>query len=147
MPDYEERLLAPPWVWLGALAVALLVAATLHGGAGGPRAVVPYAVVLPATVVALLLSSRGRVLVSNGVLSVPGARIPIASLGGATPLDREGTRLLRGPLAEPRAFLATRSWLTSSVRVQIEDPDDDTPYWLISSRRPQELASALGGGS
>ena len=147
MPDYEERLLAPPWVWLGALAVALIVAATLHGGAGGARAVVPYAVVLPTTVVALLLSSRGRVRVSDGLLSVPGARIPVSSLGGATPLDREGTRLLRGPLAEPRAFLATRSWLTSSVRVQVEDPGDDTPYWLISSRHPQELAAALRGGS
>lgn len=146
LPDYDERLLAPPWVWLAALAVALVVAATLHAGAGGARAVVPYALVLPGTVAALLSSSRGRVRVADGVLSVPGARIPITSLGGVTPLDKEGTRRLRGPLAEPRAFLATRSWLTSSVRVQIEDPDDDTPYWLISTRRPQALAQALRGG-
>lgn len=145
-PDYEERLLAPPWVWLAALAVALIAAVTLHGGAGGARAVVPYAVILPVTVATLLSSSRGRVRVTDGVLSVPGARIPVSSLGGVTPLDKQGTRRLRGPLAEPRAFLATRAWLTSSVRVQIEDPDDDTPYWLISTRRPQALASALRPG-
>ncbi len=145
--DYDERLLAPPWVWLAALVVALIVAATLHAGAGGARAVVPYAVVLPGTLAALVSSSRGRVRIIGGVLSVPGARIPLTALGGATPLDKEGTRRLRGPLAEPRAFLATRSWLTSSVRVQIEDPDDDTPYWLISTRRPQVLAQALSAAS
>jgi hypothetical protein len=50
---------------------------------------------------------------------------------------------VRGPLAEPRAFVVTRGWLTRSVRVQIEDPEDDTPYWLIGTRRPRDLAAAL----
>jgi hypothetical protein len=29
------------------------------------------------------------------------------------------------------------------VRVDLEDPLDPTPYWLLSTRRPQELAAAL----
>ena len=142
-PAYDERLVPPPWVWLAVLAVALLSAAVLHSGAQGWRSVVPYAVLLPVAVVGLLLSSRGRITVADGVLHVPGARIPLDHLGGVTPLNREGTRRVRGPLAEPRAFVVTRGWLTESVRVQVEDPDDDTPYWLVGTRRPAELAAAL----
>ena len=64
-------------------------------------------------------------------------------LGGVTPLDRDATRQVRGPLAEPRAYVATRPWLPASVRLQVEDPEDDTPYWLVGTRRPQELATAV----
>ncbi len=140
---YDERLTAPPWVWAAVLSVALVSAAALHGGAPGWRSVVPYAVLLPLAVVGVLAVSRGRVRVADGVLHVPGARIPLDHLGGVTPLTREGTRRVRGPLAEPRAYVVTRGWLAESVRVQVEDPADDTPYWLVGTRRPQELAAAL----
>lgn len=143
MSTYEERLTAPVGAWVAVLLVTGVAAATLHGGADGWRAVVPYVVLLPAAVLALLQASRGRIVVRDGVLHVPGARIPLDHLGGVTPLDREGTRRVRGPLAEPRAYVATRSWLTTSVRVQVEDPEDDTPYWLVGTRRPQDLAAAL----
>ena len=140
---YEERLAAPPWVWAAVLSVALVSAAALHGGAGGWRAVVPYAVLLPVAVAGLLHASRGQVRIADGVLHVPGARIPLDHLGGVTPLTREGTRRVRGPLAEPRAYVVTRGWLSEAVRVQVEDPEDDTPYWLVGTRRPAELAAAL----
>jgi hypothetical protein len=140
---YEERLTAPPLWWVGGLAVAAMLAAGLHAGGSGARAVVPY-VVLPLLVLGgLALSSRGRVRVADGVLHVPGARIPLTHVGGVTPLDREGTRRVRGPLAEPRAYVATKPWLSGSVRVQVEDPEDDTPYWLVGTRDPARLTAAL----
>lgn len=140
---YDERWTVPLSGWLAALVVAGIVAASLHGGAGGWRAIVPYAVLLPGAVLGVLLVSRPRVRLHDGVLHVPGARIGVEHLGGVTPLDREGTRQARGPLALPLAFVATRPWLASSVRVQIEDPEDDTPYWLIGTRRPGRLAACL----
>ena len=142
---YDERLTAPAWVWAAVLSVAAVSAAALHGGAQGWRSVVPYAVLLPVAVASLLWSSRGRVRVVGGLLHVPGARIPLDHLGGVTPLTREGTRRMRGPLAEPRAHVVTRGWLAQSVRVQVEDPEDDTPYWLVGTRRPDELAAVLRG--
>ena len=140
---YDERLTAPPWVWAAVLSVALVSAAVLHGGAPGWRSVVPYAVLLPLAVAGLVHASRGRVRVVDGVLHVPGARIRLDHLGGVRPLSREATRRVRGPLAEPRAFVVTRGWLSQSVQVQVEDPEDDTPYWLVGTRRPEELAAAL----
>jgi hypothetical protein len=29
------------------------------------------------------------------------------------------------------------------VRVEVVDPQDPTPYWLVSTRRPDDLARAL----
>jgi len=142
-PAYEERLRAPLWVWAAVLGVSLVVAATLHAGAGGVRAVVPYVVVPPLAAAVLLLRSRGRIRVTDGVLHVPGARIPLDQLGGITPLDTEGTRRLRGPAADPRAHVATRAWLPRSVQIRVEDPADDTPYWVVGTRQPEALAAAL----
>jgi hypothetical protein len=140
---YDERLIAPPRIWLAVVAVSLIVAATVHGGAQGARAVVPYAVVPTLALVVLLLRSRGRVSVAAGILAVPGARIPLDRIGAVSPLDREATRRLRGPSADPRAYVATRAWLAQAVRVQIADAEDDTPYWLVGTRDPQALADAL----
>ena len=143
MSGYDERLVAPPLWWAGGLGVAVMLAAGIHAGGSGARAVVPY-VVLPLVVLGVLaVSSRGRVRVDGGVLHVPGARIPLTHVGGITPLDADGTRRVRGPLAEPRAYVATRPWLPRAVRVQVEDPDDDTPYWLVGTRDPEGLAAAL----
>jgi hypothetical protein len=36
-----------------------------------------------------------------------------------------------------------RGWVDPVVRVTLEDPDDPTPYWLISTRRPEELVRVL----
>jgi hypothetical protein len=140
---YDERLVAPPLWWAGGLLVSLIVAGSLHGGEAGLRAVLPYLLVPLLTLAALARASRGRVRITGGVLYVPGARIPLTHLGGVTALDVEGTRRVRGPLAEPRAYVVSRPWLSRSVRVQVEDPEDDTPYWLIGTGRPEELAAAL----
>ena len=143
MTDFQESWVAPVQVWVASLIVAIIAGATLHAGATGARAVVPYVVFVTLVVLALLVVSRGRVRVAGGMLSVPKARIALDQLGGVRVLDREATRRLRGPLAQPWAFVATRGWLSESVQVQIEDPEDDTPYWLIGSRRPEDLAAAL----
>ena len=147
-PLYDERLVAPAWVWTASLAVSLVVAASVHAGAdGAARAVVPYVIAPALALGAVLLGSRGRVRIHDGVLSVPGARIPLARLGEAVPLDREATRQMRGPSARPEALVVTRAWLDRSVVVPVDDPDDDTPYWQIGTRRPEALAAALASSS
>jgi hypothetical protein len=31
------------------------------------------------------------------------------------------------------------------VRIPLTDPTDPSPYWLVSSRRPQKMAAAING--
>lgn len=140
---WDERLTAPTWMWPVGVAVALLLAAPVHGGAGGARAVVPYVAATVAALAGLARLSHGRVRIADGVLHVPGARVPLDVVGTVRALDAEQTRRLLGPGADPRAHVATRPWLRRAVQVEIADPADDTPYWVVGTRRPDDLAAAL----
>lgn len=84
-----------------------------------------------------------RVVVEHGVLHAGRARIEAHLVGPAEPLDAEGTRRVHGVEADARAFLVTRPYLKRSVRIPVHDPADPTPYWLVSTRHPQQLAEAL----
>lgn len=143
MPTYRERLRLPLGWALGVLTVAGLSAAWLHGGADGARAVLPYALLLPAAVVAVVLLSRAQVRVEEGVLHVPGARAPLTAFGPPEVLDPHELRLWLGPRADVRAWVATRPWLRTGVRLPVVDPEDETPYWIVGTRRPVDLAEAL----
>ena len=84
-----------------------------------------------------------RVAVRDGVLYAGPAHISVDLLGPAEPLDAEETRRVHGVDADARAFLLTRPYLKRSVKVTVADPADRTPYWLVSTRHPRELAAAL----
>lgn len=140
---YRERLTVAWWLWLPAVVVAGLLAAEVKLGAPGTATWIPYLVLLPLATVGLWRLGRVRVEVSNGELRVDDAHIPLRYVGEVTPLTAADKRDLLGPYADPEAFVVQRPWIGGAVRVQVLDDADPTPYWLISSRRPEQLAAAL----
>jgi hypothetical protein len=140
---HNERLGVPWWLWLSGPALAGLFAAELHLGAPGLRSWLPYAVLVPAAAVGLGLLGRLRVAVGGGELHVDDARLPVGFVAGVTVLGPAEKRLLLGTAARPHAFVVQRPWIPGAVQVHLADPADPTPYWVISSRRPTELAAAI----
>ena len=140
---YRERLVVPPRWALVALVVTALGAAELHGGAGGLRAVLPYALLLPAATTGLVLLSRREVRVQDGVLHVPGARAPLTAFGSPELLEGPDLRRWLGPQADAAAWVAVRPWHRSAIRLPVVDPEDDTPYWVVGTARPVALLAAL----
>ncbi|MDX2025238.1 DUF3093 family protein, partial [Microcella sp.] len=53
----------------------------------------------------------------------------------------------RGQRLDARAFLVLRPDIPAVLRVAVTDPDDPTPYWLLSTRRPEELAAAIAASA
>jgi hypothetical protein len=140
---FREVLRVPLWWWVIGLGVALGVAAEVHLGADGWRAVWPY-VVFPLVVVAGLLAlSRHRVVVEHDVLHVPGARAPLSAFGPAEVLSREDLRAWLGPGAHRDAWVRVKPWLKTAVLLPVTDPEDDTPYWLVGVRDPVSLTLAV----
>ena len=142
-PSHDERLTAPWWWWPVAAGLTGLLGGGLHLGYGGARAVVPYVAVGGACAAAILLLNRTRVRVCDGELTAGSARLPLAVTGDVTAVDRDGVRLLLGREADPRAFTLVRPWIATAVSVPLHDPEDDTPYWLVSTRRPADLVAAI----
>jgi hypothetical protein len=140
---HAERLVLPWWLWLPAWGVTVLLAAEVHLGAGGLRTWVPYAVLLPAATILLWWLGRIRVAVEDGELRVDDARLPLRFVAQAVPLDAAGRREILGPSAHPLAFVVQRPWIPGAVQVVLDDPEDPTPYWVVSSRHPERLVAAL----
>ena len=144
--DYAERLTVPLRWWVqGTMFVASLWLAVL---AATPEAVAwSVTAVAMAVLVALFVSyGRPRVSVDGTTFRAGRAHIPLELVGRATALDADGVRRQAGVDADARAYLLLRPYLKRGVRVDIADPADPTPYWLVSSRRPDALVSALEAG-
>jgi hypothetical protein len=131
------------WLWLVGLAAAVLLAAEVYLGAPGGWTWVPYAILLPVTVGGLAALGRLRVAVTGDELRVDDARLPVRYVAGVTVLGPAEKRLLLGRAAHPYAFVVQRPWINGAVQVHLDDADDPTPYWVVSSRRPAALAAAL----
>ena len=137
MPTYRERLWTPvSWVLI-TLGGAGLVAVSF-------RQSLLLLVGLPVLgVVALLLLSRDELRVEDDVLHVPGARAPVTAFGPAEVLDRAALRERMGVRAQRDAWVRVKPWSRAGLLLPVEDPEDDTPYWLLGTRRPSDLAVAL----
>jgi hypothetical protein len=140
---YDERLGVPLRWWalatmfLASVLLAFLVAVPLWLALLG-------AGLLSAATVALLAGyGAARISVRDGVLTAGRARIATTHLGRTTPLDPAAARRLAGRDADARAFLLLRPYVRRAVRIDIADPSDATPYWLLSTRHPDRLVAAL----
>ncbi len=140
---YAERLAAPWWLWLAALALAGLLAAEVFLGRPGFATWIPYFVLLPLAAAGLLWLGRIRVAVEDGELRVDDARLPVRYVSEVGVLTGEAKRDALGPRADPYAFVVQRPWVAGAVLVVLDDPADPTPYWVVSARRPARLAEAL----
>jgi DUF3093 family protein len=141
--DYHERLGVPLRWWVqGTMLVASLWLAVVVA-TPGPVAYLVTAVAMLLLVAGLLAYGGVRVSVADGVFRAGRAHIEGRHLGFVEALDAEQTRRTAGPEADARAYLVLRPYLKRAVKVQITDPADPTPYWLVSSRRPDDLAGAL----
>jgi hypothetical protein len=166
MRVYHERLRVPFSWWLLGLATMLLLATEVVAGYAWPIAVAIY-VVLVGLIAAMLWSwSRPTVLVSAGELRVGPACLPLAAVGEVTAMDEAQTRSLRGARGDPAAFLMMRPYLRQAVYVEVARPGAEmrahrrlrglrlraemtrpvaAPYWLVCTRHPAELVTAING--
>ncbi|GAB4099532.1 DUF3093 domain-containing protein [Sinomonas halotolerans] len=139
---YSERLWPAWWVWLVALGISgagILVFAPIGLAAGYGAAAVIFALLAGG-----LIASTPKVAVTAEGFRAGRAFLPASALGEATAHDGEEATAERGPRLNALAYLCIRGWIPGLVRVQVADEEDPTPYWLVSTRRPARLASALG---
>ena len=88
-------------------------------------------------------SLTSRILVDQNELRIDKAHIDLKYLGKVTVLDSDAMRLLRTRDADPAAFLAIKFWASKGIKIEVIDPRDTTPYWLITSKRGEKLAALL----
>lgn len=104
---------------------------------------VPVSIAFYAAFVAFLFGTSPVIVVTPTSLQAGRATIGREHLASAAVIDELETRSLLTTRADARAHLVIRSWIRRSVQVTLNDENDATPYWLITSRNPEELARVL----
>lgn len=107
----------------------------------------PYAVLGIVAVGALLWLSRVEIQVvgtdSDVEFLVGQAHLPASVVARTAAVPRSAKSAALGRQLDPAAFVLHRTWVGPMVLVVLDDPDDPTPYWLVSSRDPDKLIAAL----
>ncbi|WP_233555871.1 DUF3093 domain-containing protein [Galactobacter caseinivorans] len=141
--SYTEKLRAPWWLWLVVAGISIAIGLALS-----PTNPVLCGILIAVAfiiAVVLLTVSAPTIAVNEQTLSVGRASIERQFLGEVTGHRGESARYERGRGLHGLAFMCFRGWVDPVVKVIITDPRDETPYWLFSTRRPEELIAALGG--
>jgi hypothetical protein len=138
---FKEKLWPSPWIWVisvGLSGAGILMFSPISAAAG-----IIAALVLLTIITTLLILSTPTITVSGTNLRVGRASIERKFVGTVESFRGAEATAERGPRLNGLAFMCFRGWIDPVVKIQITDPADRTPYWLTSSRRPEELVAAL----
>ncbi len=153
---YRERLRVPLWWWLPGFGLAGLIALEVNQGVPALPEWVPFAVLLPVAAVVLLWFGRTEVSVvtahvrseegrsADGTeLCVGPAHLPVGVIARSAEVPKTAKSAALGRQLDPAAYVVHKAWVGPMVLLILDDPDDPTPYWLISCRHPERVLAAI----
>ncbi|MEG1445178.1 MULTISPECIES: DUF3093 domain-containing protein [unclassified Glutamicibacter] len=140
---YSEKLWpsASTWIWPIIISITAGIAvAPINGILGW----VAGGVVL-ISLVAVFLLRVPAIEVTDDLVTVGRASIERKYIGNVVGYRGDEAFKQRGQKLHGLAYMLLRGWIDGAVRMEVTDERDTTPYWLTSTRRPEELAAALSG--
>jgi hypothetical protein len=144
---YRERLWVPRWWWPLAFALAALIAFEVNLGVRALPDWLPFATLFTVAVAALLWLGRIEIRVTAGADGVElwagDAHLPVKVIARSADIARSAKSAALGRQLDPAAYVLHRAWIGPMILVVLDDPDDPTPYWLVSCRHPERVLSAL----
>lgn len=105
----------------------------------------PVASICTLAFAALLVTSAPLVILSETEFSAKGATIEKKFLGKVEVIPRERVFAELGTNLDARAWLSIQASIKGLLKVEVNDPEDPTPYWLVSTRNPERLAKLING--
>ncbi len=140
---YSEKLWpsASTWIWPIIIAITAGVAVapinTILGWGVGAAMLI--------ALVVIFLVRVPTIEITDSTVTVGRASIERQFIGEVVGYRGEEAFKQRGQKLHGLAYMLLRGWLDGVVKMEVTDERDTTPYWLTSTRRPEELTAALGG--
>lgn len=140
---YAESLRTPWWWYLAGVGIACLLAAEFHIAGIRLTDWIPFGTLVPLSIVIVWWLGHSTLQISDGELRIRGAHLPLRYISGSIALDDRTLRRVVGREGDPAAYVSIRPWIGPGVQLWLDDPDDPTPYWIVSSRHPDRVVAAL----
>ncbi|BDD98543.1 alanine rich membrane protein [Mycolicibacterium fortuitum subsp. acetamidolyticum] len=147
---YRERLWVPWWWSLPAAVLAGVIAFEIGLAAPAIPVWLPYVLLFGVAAAVLMWFSKTELKVvrdsgGDAELWVGDAHLPTSVISRSAEVPRSAKSAALGRQLDPAAYVVHRAWVGPMVLVVLDDPDDPTPYWLVSSRHPDRVLAALRG--
>lgn len=139
---FKEVIRPPLWLLAFIYFMFLSLVIAIWAALGNLSALVTF-IALTIALLAIAMTAKSEVSVTQDELVIGKAHIGVKYLADVEILDKNAMRLLRTRDADPAAFLAIKFWLSTGVKITLNDPRDPTPYWLVSCKKGKELKSTL----
>ncbi|BBX66420.1 membrane protein [Mycobacterium saskatchewanense] len=137
----------PWWWWPLGFGLAALIAFEVTLGVPALPDWVPYATLFAVAAGALLWLGRVEIKVTAGPggveLWAAEAHLPVTVVARSAEVAPSAKSAALGRQLDPAAYVLHRAWIGPMILLVLDDPDDPTPYWLVSCRRPERVLSAL----
>ena len=140
--SYREWVGPPPSWWVLSVLFSLSWLAAI-GFYLGPLAGLLGLLGAQAAVTGVFLGTAVRLRLDGTELTVGRAVLDLTYVSAVRGLDVEATQARTGPDADARAHLVLRPYVKTGVELTLDDPADPVPYWIVSTRRPTQLAEAM----
>jgi hypothetical protein len=141
MALYREKLWPTIWVpasFFPLVPALILIAAPFNVWVGVAAALIVYGGIL------IAVYSRAPLIEVTAEAFVYGdAMVEAEFIGNVSGFSGESARNERGVNLDARAWTKFKAFMQGVVKVEINDPSDPTPYWLVATRNPSGLAEAL----
>jgi hypothetical protein len=141
-PIFQEKITWSWWLWSFTVFMAASLSLAIWAALGFIGALILSVVQLVLLIIAAKQSSL-TITLTKGWLLVGPAAIERAFIHNFKPLDFKEFKRIRGVDADPASYLQIRFWVNTAIKIDLRDPKDKTPYWLISTNRANELAKLL----
>lgn len=130
--------------------MAALISLTANQGIPTLPNWAPFALLLSVAAIVLTLLGKTEVRVvgqSDGEVElwIGAAHLPVDVVARSAEIPPSAKSAALGRQLDPAAYVVHRAWVGPMVLLVLDDPDDPTPYWLISSRHPDRVLAALRG--
>ena len=139
---FREVLRPPFWLMAFIYFLALSLGIAIWAAMNTMAAVIVMALLTAATILVYFTSSL-VIEIDDLELRIGKAHIEKKFCGEVTVLTPIQMSMQRTREADPAAFLAIRFWTAHGVKIEVNDVRDQTPYWLVTSKRGEKLAQAL----
>lgn len=140
--NFQSRDNWPIWLWLFLLFLAGSLAVAIQAALGNQWSLITFL----GEILLLLwaaIATPLEISFDGEDLRIGKATISTEFIQSVTPLTTQEMALLRGRDADPRCWMALRFWVPSGVKIVVKDPQDPTPYWLVSIKKATALAAAI----
>jgi hypothetical protein len=138
---YRERLLPGISFYIASLVIP--VASYLICLAFSAEIALYIAVITELLLIALSVLTSPLIAISEGLLKVRMASIPLELLGKIEVIPKADAFLERGRKLDPRAYVSFQVGVKTLIKVEVRDAADPTPYWLFATRNPLALKKLL----